>query len=330
MTTTKPRVFIGSSSEAKKVAEAIHRNLDHDCFCEIWTHGIFGVGTYPLEALIEQANKADYAIMVLHPDDVTRSRGKQSQAPRDNVIFELGLFIGKLGKGRTCFVAPRGVDVKIPSDLVGLTPAAYDPKHPNLVAALGPACAEIREAIEASTLRRYGLERIGFFEEFNGEFETLFKTAKELTTFFIHSRRWREMNNDHIRSFLKRAKTKLTVVLPNMKNADLISRLEKNFEDGPQLRSFIIDAYRYFGGLRKEFGSKVRIFDFDFYPTYSFYRFDKTCIMAMYPTTAKKQAVPTFGVVASEGFGEFVDNDLKLLLERQKPKTDTEIKRIIT
>ena len=114
MTTTKPRVFIGSSSEAKKVAEAIHRNLDHDCFCEIWTHGIFGVGTYPLEALIEQANKADYAIMVLHPDDVTRSRGKQSQAPRDNVIFELGLFIGKLGKGRTCFVAPRENPRKIP------------------------------------------------------------------------------------------------------------------------------------------------------------------------------------------------------------------------
>ncbi len=126
-TMTKPRVFIGSSSEALKVAEAIHQNLEHDCFCEIWTHGVFGVNKYPLDALLKQANNADYAIMVFHPDDLTTTRGKRRGSPRDNVIFELGLFIGKLGRNKTCFVIPRGVDVKIPSDIVGLTPAAYDP-----------------------------------------------------------------------------------------------------------------------------------------------------------------------------------------------------------
>lgn len=327
---TKPRVFIGSSSEALKIAEAIHQNLDHDCFCEIWTHDVFGVNKYPLDALLKQANNADYAIMVLHPDDLTTTRGKQCHSPRDNVIFELGLFIGKLGKDKTCFVAPRGVDVKIPSDLVGLTPAAYDPKHPNLRAALGPACTEIKAAIGSNGMRRYGIKRVGFFEKFNGEFEALLQNSSELTTFFIHSRRWREMNNDHIRGFLKRSKTKLTVILPNVENSTMFSQIEKNFEDGPQIRSFVIDAYRYFGNLKKEFGAKVRIFDFDFYPTYSFYRFDKTCILAMYPTSPRKQSVPTLEVSIIEAFGEFVSNDLKLLLKNRKQKTDAEIKRVIT
>jgi len=326
---TKSRVFIGSSSEALKVAEAIHQNLEHDCFCEIWTHGIFGINKYQLDALLKQASNADYAILVLHPDDITTARGKQRRSPRDNVIFELGLFIGKLGKDKTCFVTPRGVDVKIPSDLVGITPAAYDPTHPNLRAALGPVCTEIKTAIGSNELRKYGLERIGFFEEFNGEFEALLKNSNELTTFFIHSRRWREMNNEHIRSFLKRNKTKLAVLLPNIQNNELFSHIEHNFEDGPQIRGFVIDAYRYFNNLKKDFGAKVRIFDFDFYPTYSFYRFDKTCILAMYPTTPKKQSVPTLAVSTIEALGEFVSNDLKLLLKNRKPKTDTEIKQII-
>lgn len=328
---TKPKVFIGSSREALGVAEAIHMNLQHDCFCVIWTHGVVGgLNNYPLEALLKQANNIDYAIMVFHPDDITRARGKQGSSPRDNVVFELGLFTGRLGRDKTCFVVPRGVDLKIPTDLVGLTPAAYDPEHHNLMAALGPACTEIKAAIRSNETRKYGLENIGFFEEFTGEFEILFKKSGELTTFFIHSRRWRENNNEHIRSFLQRDKTKLTVLLPNILNNALFSQIEQNFEDGPQIKSFVIDAYRYFHILKKDFGNKVRIFDFDFYPTYSFYRFDTTCIMAMYPTVPKKQAVPTLRVSSVGSFGEFVSNDLKLLLKSRKQKTYAEIMQIIS
>ncbi len=116
----KPRVFIGSSSEALAVAQAIHANLEHQCFCEIWTHGVFGINKLPLESLLSVASHTDYAIIVFHPDDLVTTRGKRKNTPRDNVIFELGLFIGKLGKDRTCFVQPRGIDIKIPSDLVGL------------------------------------------------------------------------------------------------------------------------------------------------------------------------------------------------------------------
>ena len=53
------------------------------------------------------------------------SRKKKQAAPRDNVIFELGLFMGALGRERTFIVKPRHVDIKIPSDLLGVTFIEY-------------------------------------------------------------------------------------------------------------------------------------------------------------------------------------------------------------
>lgn len=324
----KPRVFIGSSSEALAVAQAIHANLEHQCFCEIWTHGVFGINKLPLESLLSVASHTDYAIIVFHPDDFVTTRGKRKNTPRDNVIFELGLFIGRLGKDRTCFVQPRGIDIKIPSDLVGLIPAAYDPSHPNLRASLGPACVEINAAISLSEARKYGVLKIGFFEEYKDRFESLLKTSSELTSFFIHSRRWREMHDQDIRSFLDRDSTKLSVFLPNVANKDMFDQIKQNFSDGPQIKHFVIDAYRYFFDLKQTW-KKVKIYDFDVYPTYSFYKFDQTCVLAMYPTCPNKQSVPTLEVSVRESFGLFVGNDLKLLLKNRKPKTDTDLQNII-
>ena len=52
---------------------------------------------------------------------MTESRGKPWPVPRDNVIFELGLFMGRLGKERAILMEPRDEDVKLPSDLAGVT-----------------------------------------------------------------------------------------------------------------------------------------------------------------------------------------------------------------
>lgn len=116
-----PRVFIGSSTEGKDVAERLAARLDSNGSIEtkVWTQSVFDVGGHVLDALILQASTVDFAVLVLRPDDFVESRDARSQAPRDNVVFELGLFIGALGKNRTYMVQPDGVDLKLPSDLAG-------------------------------------------------------------------------------------------------------------------------------------------------------------------------------------------------------------------
>jgi predicted nucleotide-binding protein len=71
-------------------------------------------------------------------------------APRDNVILELGLFIGALGRQRVFMLIEQGMDVKIPTDLLGVTPIVYPAGAPgDLSARLGPACTELRAVMNA-------------------------------------------------------------------------------------------------------------------------------------------------------------------------------------
>jgi hypothetical protein len=90
-----------------------------------WTNA-FRPGEMTLDALVEKANQADFAVFVFGPDDWIESRATRSAAPRDNVVFEAGLFGGVLGMKRTIIVHDK--NVKLPSDLQGLTPVRYDAK----------------------------------------------------------------------------------------------------------------------------------------------------------------------------------------------------------
>ncbi|MBI1851507.1 MAG: nucleotide-binding protein, partial [Planctomycetes bacterium] len=69
--------------------------------------------------------------------------------PRDNVIFELGLFMGKLGRFRTFLVYNEDEDIKIPSDLAGVTHATFRRRETdrNIRAQVSPACTKIEDAI---------------------------------------------------------------------------------------------------------------------------------------------------------------------------------------
>lgn len=149
MSTQRPTIFIGSSVEGLDVAEAIQLNLDHKCQVTIWSQGVFGLSHGNLESLVENLNRYDFAILVLTPDDLNTSRGEQTQAPRDNVLLELGMFIGAIGRLRTFIVFDRTVEIKIPSDLAGITPATYAPHdNGNLQAAVGPVCTQIKQAVK--------------------------------------------------------------------------------------------------------------------------------------------------------------------------------------
>ncbi len=141
-----PVLFIGSSREALPIAEALKSEFPPQiATARIWKDGVFGASTFPIEALETQLQYADFAALVAASDDRVISRGKETQAPRDNIVFELGLFMGALGRHRTFLCTPEGVDVKIPSDLLGLTPITYDGN--SLAAPVRMAAEEIKRAI---------------------------------------------------------------------------------------------------------------------------------------------------------------------------------------
>jgi predicted nucleotide-binding protein/fido (protein-threonine AMPylation protein) len=145
----KPRLFIGSSTEGLPIAEALQVGLEYDAEVTVWSQGVFGLSTLTLEALIEQAKDSDFAVLVLTADDMLIKRGESKPVARDNVLFELGLFIGIAGRYRTFVVHPRGHDMHMPTDLSGLAVATYDPNRSdsNLLAAVGAACTQIKHAV---------------------------------------------------------------------------------------------------------------------------------------------------------------------------------------
>ncbi|ELW9448952.1 nucleotide-binding protein [Burkholderia cenocepacia] len=147
----KPRAFIGSSVEGLDTAYAIQQNLLHDVESTVWDQGVFELSSTTIESLTEALTTTDFAIFVFSPDDETKMRGKETATVRDNVLFELGLFIGKLGRERVFFVMPSGTEMHIPTDLLGVTPGKFDPNREDgkLQAATGPVCHQIRSQIKS-------------------------------------------------------------------------------------------------------------------------------------------------------------------------------------
>jgi hypothetical protein len=120
----KPRVFIGSSSEGLAVAEHVKASLATDFDCAIWNDGqVFGLNVSYLDSLLKAGSMFDFGILVATKDDKTKSRDKGFDTPRDNVIFEFGLFMGRLGKFRTLILLEDGA--KLPSDMSGIHISHY-------------------------------------------------------------------------------------------------------------------------------------------------------------------------------------------------------------
>jgi predicted nucleotide-binding protein len=106
MAGTKPTMFIGSSVEGKRVAEQIQESLEYEVESTVWHQGVFGLSGGTLETLVDALDDYDFATLVLTADDLIEKRDLTGRAPRDNVLFELGLFMGALGRRRTFIVAP--------------------------------------------------------------------------------------------------------------------------------------------------------------------------------------------------------------------------------
>lgn len=155
-TNAQPQIFIICSAEALAIAEAIRIGLEHVARTVIWSDDkIFPPGGYPIEALEEQVAHSDFGIALTEPDDLVLSRDRLSSTPRDNVIFELGFFMARLGRHRTLLLTPRREEVKLPSDFKGLTPIPYfagdDPRQ--LSVDLGPTIDKIKSIVRDLRVR---------------------------------------------------------------------------------------------------------------------------------------------------------------------------------
>ncbi|MCC7389413.1 MAG: nucleotide-binding protein [Phycisphaerales bacterium] len=147
----RPALFVGSSVEGLPAARAIRSGLKYDNYeVHLWEQGgIFGPSRTPIDDLVSESRRADFALLVLGADDRVASRGVDHDAPRDNIVFEIGLFIGALGKERVLLITDDSLDLKLPSDLTGVPPIRYrNPSGGPLEHAVGSAVDDVRRVIE--------------------------------------------------------------------------------------------------------------------------------------------------------------------------------------
>jgi hypothetical protein len=146
----KPRIFLGSSGKQEKLLQALTRGLEEVARVDPWTTS-FNPGTTTIERLVELAHEVDFAAFVFARDDWTATNppaatdpASGQASPRDNVVFEAGLFGGVLGMRRTIILHANGA--KLPSDLLGLTCIRYgEAATPSETKAV---CQKLRKAIE--------------------------------------------------------------------------------------------------------------------------------------------------------------------------------------
>src|SRR5262245_57775889 len=146
----KPRIFLGSSGKQAKLLHEVQRGLEDVADVESWTT-TFNPGRSTLDRLVELSQEVDFAAFVFAQDDWTETDASPAgeASPRDNVVFEAGLFGGALGIRRTFILHANGA--KLPSDLLGLTTVRYE-------SAAGPAEVrainqKLRTAIETEGRR---------------------------------------------------------------------------------------------------------------------------------------------------------------------------------
>lgn len=210
----RPSIFIASTSEALEVARAVKANFDKEADVEIWTENIFSKNKSYLSTLRNRASFYDFAIIVFTPDDTAIIRNKKYQIPRDNLLFELGLFMGSVGSNRTFIIADE--NVRILSDFQGISISTFRTRD-NLVSAVGNACDEIRremkvaeKAFKYSFLPSTSLA-IGYYENFIKMVSEAFETMSEYEIF--------ERGDDNEKVNIQKRKIKnrfptITILLP--------------------------------------------------------------------------------------------------------------------
>jgi predicted nucleotide-binding protein len=114
-------IFVGSSKEGVRAMNKIVWKLEKiNCTVKKWNRDTFDISETTIANLENMLDESDFGIIILSPDDKQQSRGKKYIAPRDKLIFELGLLMGKISRHRTFHILTNA-KIKLPSDLHGIT-----------------------------------------------------------------------------------------------------------------------------------------------------------------------------------------------------------------
>ena len=143
----KPRIFVGSTAEYKKFAEAVKTLLDSDADCDLWHQGVFEIGGNTQTSLVQEFSVCDFAVVILSGDDLTpQSKGKKFLSPRDNLIFEAGISFGAIHPTRTFLIPDNSTNLKIPTDCAGFTfTQPFDGSSDDALVAMRPSVEQIRQ-----------------------------------------------------------------------------------------------------------------------------------------------------------------------------------------
>ncbi|MBQ9892293.1 MAG: nucleotide-binding protein [Bacteroidales bacterium] len=214
----KPRIFIGSSIEGLYAAEYIKQFFSPDYDCVIWNEDVFKFNKSFLETLLNSASLFDFGFLIFTKDDLSLVRDKVFETARDNVLFEYGLFLGRLGLDRAFVIVEKGV--KIPSDILGYTLTTMETekdaagkdivKEPQIV----PELEKLKRQID-------GYVRLGHL----GLLPSTVIAISYFENFVKLVADWLNENNGRIPCGDKTYKTaKLRIVIPSNFDADLKKR----------------------------------------------------------------------------------------------------------
>jgi Predicted nucleotide-binding protein containing TIR-like domain len=316
----RPSVLISSSPEGRPLAEALQENLQPDCRARIAAENAFKLSHTAIESLLEMLEDTDFAVVIVTPDDARQAEGYDSEAARENVLLEFALATGRLGRDRSFLVAPRDApDLQLPTHMLGIGLARYywSRGENDWLTELGPAASKIRRAISKTRRLRPTVRDWAYFSDFTSKFGEMIINARVITLHFIHSRRWRENNLDQLEQALQGECQLVEVFLPDVTKTLLRESVASHFDDGPFVAGLVLEGLDYWRRLAKKYPSKIHVRLFDLYPTYSFYRFDRTVVVAMYPNSARKKDVPAFQTDTNSSYWAFIEDDLDQI--RHKP-----------
>jgi hypothetical protein len=211
----KKRLFIGSSSEELKLAEKAKAILSSDFDVTIWDEkvwdsSVFKINQNFLSDLLKATLQFDFGILLGTNDDKVEFRGQVMLQPRDNILFELGLFTGRLGTSKCAFLIDK--EIKLLSDFGGLSLALFENGNNR---SFENAVKQIKDLFLASSD-----DEINFFPS-----ATLASVYME--NLIVPTCRYLIENNGYELDGVKYKKCKLKIIVPDKINTDVNLQFER-------------------------------------------------------------------------------------------------------
>jgi hypothetical protein len=164
----QPKVFIGSSKAGYKIAEAMKKYLSASCDCHLWQDpGTWEPNQSTFDNLLLMCGYFDFGVFVATADDLTLTNDKITIEPRDNVILEMALFLGAMGRDKSFLLVEEGV--KLPSDFEGIyMPRFVRNDEASMQQAAGEYLGRIEEHFQQGYLSLYPTTAlaIGYYKNF--------------------------------------------------------------------------------------------------------------------------------------------------------------------